>query len=187
MAIKSDAMSSEHGVSMSTYVARRLQQELGGSPIEHLFHDRVTLVPTPKSSILLRNALWPAQRLCNAIAAAGLANSVLECLQRSVAVRKSAFAPRGERPTPQTHFESMEVRGALATATDEILVVDDIVTKGATLLAAVSLVGAALPQATVRGFAVVRTKGFVQDIESIVEPRAGTIVLTAWGEAQRDP
>ena len=39
MAIKGDEMSPEPGVAMSTFVARRLRQELPGSSIEHLFHD----------------------------------------------------------------------------------------------------------------------------------------------------
>lgn len=56
-----------------------------------------------------------------------------------------------------------------------ITVVDDFVTKGATLLAAASRVQEAFPEAEVRAFALVRTKGLVADIESIGEPCEGLI------------
>jgi adenine/guanine phosphoribosyltransferase-like PRPP-binding protein len=56
-----------------------------------------------------------------------------------------------------------------------ITIVDDFVTKGATLLAAASRVQEAFPEAEVRAFALVRTKGLVADIESISEPCEGLI------------
>jgi adenine/guanine phosphoribosyltransferase-like PRPP-binding protein len=68
-----------------------------------------------------------------------------------------------------------------------ILVVDDFVTKGATLLAAVSLVQAVFPESEVRGFALVRTMGRVPDVERIVHPCEGTIRLLPGGDVLREP
>ncbi|HEV7239361.1 MAG TPA: hypothetical protein VGQ36_08985 [Thermoanaerobaculia bacterium] len=60
------------------------------------------------------------------------------------------------------------------------------ITKGATLLAAASRLHETYPQAKVIAFALVRTLGFVDDIERIVEPAAGTIALRG-DEAFREP
>src|SRR6266487_4662084 len=72
--------------------------------------------------------------------------------KRVAAVPKAAYAAGSDRPTPQQHLETMGVQGVLGLNPTEILVVDDVVTKGAMLLACVSLLQDAFPNATVRGF-----------------------------------
>ena len=67
-----------------------------------------------------------------------------------------------------------------------ITVVDDVVTKGNTLLAAVSLLGSVFPNATVRGFAVLRTMGLVPEIDRIVDPCEGEVTWNGW-DADRQP
>lgn len=64
--------------------------------------------------------------------------------------------------------------------------VDDVVTKGSTLLAAASRLKETYPQAKVTAFALVRTLGFVDNIDAIVEPVVGTIALRD-DEPLRDP
>lgn len=83
-------------------------------------------------------------------------------------------------------LESMAADTPLARPA-RIAVVDDIVTKGATLLAAASLVKFIFPDADVRVFAMLRTMGLQPEVERIVEPCVGTIHLTDWGEADRQP
>jgi len=60
------------------------------------------------------------------------------------------------------------------------------VTKGATLLAAATRLQETYPQAKVTAFALVRTLGFVDDIDRIIEPIIGTITLRS-DEALREP
>jgi adenine/guanine phosphoribosyltransferase-like PRPP-binding protein len=67
-----------------------------------------------------------------------------------------------------------------------ITLVDDVVTKGATLLAAASLVAEAFPGIDVRAFTLVRTMGLVPEIERIVDPVFGRI-KTDRGGADRQP
>jgi hypothetical protein len=172
---------------MSAYVARRLREEIQGTDLDGWFGPNVTLVPAPKSSKLLPHSLWPAQRLCDAFINEGLGASSLPCLVRTVAVPKAATSRTMDRTRPRRHLETMEVQGALVGATDEILVVDDVVTRGATLLAAVSLLQVALANARVRGFAVVRTMSAAVDLDRIVEPCSGEIRLLGNGQTRRTP
>ena len=58
-----------------------------------------------------------------------------------------------------------------------ILVVDDIVTKGATLLAGASRIAEAFPEADVHAFALIRTLGLVPDVERMIDLTVGQI---AW-------
>jgi len=58
---------------------------------------------------------------------------------------------------------------------DAALLVDDIVTKGSTLVGAASRLQEAFPGLGVRGFALVRTRGLIEEVEALVEPCVGTI------------
>jgi hypothetical protein len=70
---------------------------------------------------------------------------------------------------------------------ERITVVDDVVTKGATLLAAASLLAVAFPDAEIRAFALVRTMGLIPDVDRILDPVLGWIRRTAGSGADRDP
>jgi hypothetical protein len=67
-----------------------------------------------------------------------------------------------------------------------ILLVDDFITKGRTLLAAASVLANVFPGVDARGFAVVRTMGLVPDIERIASPVVGEIRFER-GDAARNP
>lgn len=159
-------------------------RELGG--MEPFLGADVVLVPAPRSApIRDATTLWPAQRICTQLVAGRLGREVLPCLTRTVAVPKSAFAASGERPDVSQHFESMAVEGLLVRA-KRITIVDDVITKGATLLAAASRVQEAFPEAEVRAFALLRTMGLVEEIDQIVDPCVGTITLVR-GDSVRHP
>jgi adenine/guanine phosphoribosyltransferase-like PRPP-binding protein len=69
----------------------------------------------------------------------------------------------------------------------KITLVDDVVTKGATLLAAASLLAQAFPEAEIQAFALIRTMGLVPEVERIVDPVVGRIFRTPSGGADRRP
>lgn len=159
-------------------------RELGG--MEPFLGADVVLVPAPRSApIRDATTLWPAQRISARLVASQFGKELLPCLTRTVAVPKSAFAAVGERPDAQRHFETMAIESSLLRA-KRITVVDDVITKGATLLAAASRVQEAFPDAEVRAFALLRTMGLVEEIDKIVDPCTGTITLVR-GEAVRNP
>lgn len=156
-----------------------------GGVLASFFAENTTLVPTPRSAPLLEGQLWPAERICNSLQQHGAAPYVERLLRREVAVPKSAIAAPGERPGPDTHFETMAIDPQLAVPAS-ITVVDDVVTRGSTLIAAVSLLAEHFPDIEVRGFAVVRTMGLVPDVERIHAPAVGTIRLID-GILEREP
>jgi hypothetical protein len=171
--------------SPSDYAARRLADEHPAFIFDDLFADSPLLVPVPRSSLAVQGGLWPAFNIASAFVRHGIGAAVLPCLERVKAVPKSAFAASGTRPRPIDHYESIRATRMVADRLS-LCLVDDVVTKGATLLAAASRLQETYPNARVTAFALVRTLGFVDDIERIVEPAVGTITSRG-DEAVREP
>jgi hypoxanthine phosphoribosyltransferase len=67
-----------------------------------------------------------------------------------------------------------------------IVLVDDVITKGRTILAAAAKLQQVLPHTDIRAFALVRTMGFLPDVTRFLEPCQG-VVRWAGGDARRDP
>lgn len=65
--------------------------------------------------------------------------------------------------------------------------VDDVLTKGATAAACAELLQEKYPNATIRIFAVMRTLGFVGEIEAVFHPCVGRIVSHTSGNPYREP
>lgn len=151
--------------------------------MEEFFGNDVVLVPAPRSAPLVADALWPADVICREIVRRRLARVVAPALRRIEAVPKASYSR--VRPDLDRHLGTMRVRASLLRG-ERITVVDDVVTQGRMLYASCLLVQEAAPTATVQAFGLVRTMGFVDDIEQIVDPCIGTLTY-AWGDVQREP
>jgi hypothetical protein len=149
------------------------------------FGPDVGLVPAPRSAPPVEGGLWPAELFARRFAAAGLGKDVYRYLVRREAVPKSAYAAPGERPSVQRHYETIDVHGELIAPT-RLLVVDDVITCGRTLLACVRRLQEALPACEVRCFALVRTKGLQPEVERTLEPCIGRIFWRGT-DADREP
>jgi hypothetical protein len=171
--------------SPSDYAAHRLADELSDSLLDELFRDDPLLVPVPRSSLSVKGGIWPAFNIAAALMRHGIGGAVLNCLTRASAVPKSAFAVAGSRPKPGEHYESIECRKMVADRSS-LCLIDDVITKGSTLLGAAARLQKTFPGANVSAFALVRTLGFVEDIATILEPAIGTIILRG-DEAVREP
>jgi len=168
-------------------VSTHLRGFLPADIVRDFLGEDVVLVPTPRRAPLpSKDALWPAKLICEALILGGLGAKVLPCLARTEAVPKSAFAAPGERPLPHRHYETMRVKRGLLDAPARVTLVDDFVTKGATLIAAASRLKEAFPGAEVRAFALVRTMGLVRDIEKMGDPCRGRITFDG-ASANRQP
>lgn len=151
------------------------ERRAGIEVLDEFLNGSVTLVPVPRSAPLVEGALWPSNIIADLLHEHGLGGSVLPCIKRIHEVRKSAFQAPGNRPTVKEHYDSMEVDGGLFQPA-QITLVDDVITKGSTQLACAMRLREAFPEATIRAFAMARTKGF-GDIDAIVVPYAGRIYL----------
>lgn len=184
-ALKEERLIGAPPQSPSDYAARRLAEEHPASLFDELFAGSPLLVPVPRSSLPVEGGIWPASNIAATLVQHGIGAAVLPCLKRVTAVPKSAFAASGSRPKPIDHYQSMQAT-QMVTDRRTLCLVDDIITKGATLLAAATRLQDTYPQAKVMAFALVRTLGFVDEINQIVEPTIGSVTLRA-GEALREP
>lgn len=114
----------------------------------------VALVPVPRATLTKRDSVWPARTICRAMVRTGLAGAVLPILYRTSAVPKSAVSRT--RPTLHQHVDSLAVQAALDTPR-RIVLVDDVVTRGTTMLAARQTLGASVPASShILAFALAR-------------------------------
>ena len=148
---------------------------------------RAVLVPVPASGPRDAAVGEVAEAIAAALVHAGLGATVRPMLVRRHAVRKSATSPVGSRPSVAEHFASLAIADRdPAGAVAEFVLIDDVVTRGRTMLAAACRLRAAYPQAEVRAFALMRTLGFVAGVARLVDPCLGEI---RWrrGDACRIP
>lgn len=167
-------------------IAERVAADFEASGLAAVIGPEVALIPAPRSSPLLAGALWPPRLVAEALVAVGLGRSVFPCLERIEAVPKSAFAKPGERPNARRHYDTMRVQAELL-AESRVTLVDDFLTKGNTLLGGATRLSEVYPNAQIAAFGPVRTKGFLLDIERLIEPCVGTIELEPNDEADRNP
>ena len=167
-------------------IATRLLESIRNGEFSGFFGADVTLIPIPgRAPIKDQGTLWVSERICYALAAVGLGCEVWPALKRIEPVQKSAFAAPGERPQVRTHIASLQVTSGFPP-TMKLLLVDDFVTKGRTILAAATVLSGAIPAAQIQAFAVVRTMGLVPDVEKIRWPVAGEIRAVG-DDASRNP
>jgi hypothetical protein len=161
----------------------RTLHESGAFP--GFFGADVTLVAVPGRAPLAPGAVSRTQLICDALLACGLAKDVVALIERVEPVLKSAYAAPAERPLAEDHYATIAVaRTLLAPA--RVLLVDDVVTRGATLLGAASRIKDAFPDCEVRGFALVRTESF-DEVVQVRDPRVGTIEVARTGKTVRRP
>ncbi len=177
------------------YAVRRLRECLTAALADFLAAD-VVLVPAPGSAPLpprRRGTPWVSRRICEELRAAGFGSRVDTLLVRRLAVAKSAFARRGARPGVVEHYESFAVAALQGEPPARITLIDDVITKGATLLAGASRLAEAFPAAQVRAFALVRTQYPVdrerggQRFRAVVDPVTATVTCGRYGAWRRDP
>jgi predicted amidophosphoribosyltransferase len=152
----------------------RLAASFGGAAVP---------VPVPGSAPS-GGTSWAAQ-LAFALREVGLASRSWASLRRQVAVRKSATALSGiARVCASTMSHSLWPQRP--PALKRIVLIDDVITRARTLLAAAARMLAALPHADIRAFALIRTLGVGQAVTQLIEPCHG-VVRGAGEDARREP
>ena len=168
----------------------RMAGYLGGHAqrpeLAKLFGPDVCLVPVPRSKVLAPGDLWVPLQLALALRDTGLAGETLTLLRRRVHVPKAAASPPSLRPLPEAHASSLAVDAQLLRSS-RLLLVDDIVTRGATLLGAASRLHEAYPSTPIAAFAAMRTISSPDDFHGVLDPAVGEITLRPQGDTLRRP
>lgn len=173
--IKNDGRGFVEDEPMIEFVVRRLEETLAedGCPLGRFFGGDVILVPAPGHAPLKSTGqLWATRRLCEVMAAAGLAKVALPIVKRIETVPSSHMVRAGEaRPTAKLHLDTLAAHPDLVERPTRLLVVDDVLTRGATLLGCASCLREAYPDAEIRGFAIARTRSTYDcELASPIEP-----------------
>ena len=172
--IKNDSFVNNPPIPMSEWIARTMEQQRPSLPFNSFFQSNTVLVPLPRSSLLQQDSLWVSDRIANALVKRGFGSRVMRCLIRTRALRKSATSPPGQRPSPTEHLQSMAVQGNLES-TEEIVLIDDIVTRGHIMIGAANRLLEVFPSSHIRGFAAMRTVSDWMEFSRIYDPQIGSI------------
>jgi hypothetical protein len=155
-ALKDDEFVSDPPTLMSDFVGAAIKANIANFPSAHLFQTNPILVPVPRSSLMRPGTLWVPQRLAKALVRRGLGKGVEECLKRVTPLQKSATSLAADRPKALEHYDSMAVQKVFPEP-QEILLIDDIITRGATVMGAANKLAEAFPATRIRVFAAMRT------------------------------
>lgn len=184
--LKKDTFLQKTQILMSQWVAQIIHRRKSTLPFDSFFHPNTTLIPAPSSSLMKADTLWVPYRVATALAKIGLGKEVVRCLRRVKPVPKAAFCESWERPTAAQHYDTIEFQGSLSEP-DEIVLVDDVVTRGATLLGCANRLADAFPNTLIRAFAVMRTISIPSNFEEMYAPCEGMIRLLESGGTIREP
>lgn len=186
-AVKNDEfiIASGNRIQMSEFVAQFVKEKRGNLPFSHLFDSNSVLVPTPSSALKKPDSLWVPNRIALALKKE-LGCEVAECLVRVKPLPKSATSAASSRSTAAQHFESLEVQEILAQP-KSILLIDDVVTRGATLFGAANRLAESYPDAQIAAFAALRTISNPAEFKSVNDPVKGFITLQSNGGTLRRP
>jgi predicted amidophosphoribosyltransferase len=170
---------------MLKYAVRVHQQAADSPQLAGFFRATDVLVPVPGSAPKACGTPWVAADLADALVHEGLGSMAWPGLRRISAVRKSATSAPGARPSVSRHYESFLIERPPKTLASVVLI-DDVVTKGRTFLAAATRLREAFPEAEIRAFALLRTQGLVPGVARLLDPCTGEIRWKA-GDAYRSP
>lgn len=162
-----------------------------GSPLESYLSHADLLVPVPPHVPTYRDELWVPLHICRHLLRLGIGGHVMPLLRRVTPVpRSTGIRQASERPAPVTHFDSLRVSASNALPT-KILLVDDVVTRGSTLVGCASRLHEEYPWAEISALALFRTEGRGQNANlhefiDMVQPKVQTIRYShASGELDR--
>lgn len=174
------------GILTSEYIVQAMKREINTFPFADYFNSNVILVPVPKSSLLKPGTLWVPERLTTALIKNGLGKSSEACLERIKAVPRSSGQRDGsKRPKALQHYESMRVKKVLFEP-EEIVLVDDVITRGSTIMGGVNRLSEAFPKAKIKAFAMMRVMSEPEYFVDVEDPCVGTITMIG-EDTSREP
>jgi len=173
--LKTDAHLPRLNMTMTEYVGELTKKIISNYPFSKLFEKKPILVPMPKSSLMRTGDLWVPQRIAIELNKRECGGEVIECIYRKTFLPKSSTSNAKDRPTAFQHFNSMGIQTNLLSDPKEVLLVDDIITRGATTLGAANRVYLTFPKANIRVFAALRAVTPPDVFTHIFDSKIGSI------------
>lgn len=133
-----------------------LMARISGS-ILYGFFDDALLVPVPSSRKKAPHEPfhWAPRRICEVLVSRGLGVAVDPCVIRAEGIRSSKHSKPEDRPTIDEHVATMALDGEpLLVPPARVILVDDLITRGTTMLAALEIARERFADVPIAGFAV---------------------------------
>ncbi len=156
--------------------------------IASMLSPAAVLVPVPKSSLFKEGSLWVPDQIAISFVRSSLGGRSAHLLARTRAIPKAAPSVSSGRPRPTAldHLQTLSVQTELRFPL-EIVLVDDVVTTGSTLLGCANKLLESYPSIPIRGFAAMRAVSNPLDFKHTLDPTIGTITLRSDGRCHRQP
>jgi predicted amidophosphoribosyltransferase len=171
--IKGDKFFGNPPVLMSRFISELILKNIGTLPFAHFFDTQPILVPIPNSSLMKENSLWVPQRIATALHEKGYGIGVADMLRRVRHLPKAATSLSEKRPKATNHHTSLEIQDIL-TMPKNILLIDDVITRGATLMGAANKLNEKYPGVNILAFSAMRA----EDFHDVYDPCVGEIILS---------
>lgn len=149
--------------------------------LEELLTDAGTLVPLPRSAPQVKGGLWVPLRIAEELAANGIGDGVEPCLERKERVTQSSGVARAkDRPDPPDHCKTILCNAPLM-APKKVTLIDDVVTRGSTLVGCAAILQERFPKAEIQGYGHVSVESARDLVKfgEIFEPRIGVVSYNA--------
>ena len=175
---------------ISSLIQRMIERKLHEDIFSSFFGANVVLVPVPGHGVTVneKTFTWPSRSICSELQKNKLAGSYVELVKRVQTVNKSATSKSYERPSPNIHYDSIEIQEPrlVAIPGDTILLVDDVITRGSTILGVARRIREALPNHKIMAFGLVLPAAD-KNIKSLNHPQVGIVRVDTEGRPIREP
>ena len=153
---------------ISERIAKEVKEKLSNNPkFSEFFSDDIYLVPVPKSSLIKPGMLWVSKRLAEEFSKLKM-GIVFDCLERKTPVPASHLLKPKDRLKPKDHYNSINIKSSLQEP-KKIVLIDDVLTRGATLLGCASRLKEVFPNASIKAFVAIQTISYPKNFKAVGE------------------
>jgi len=160
---------------VATYIKKNLDKKEFAAKFRFFSNDAI-LIPIPKSTLMKEGTLWVPKRIALELEKQGLGRYT-DLLERISSVNRSSTSSPADRPKPEDHYNSIIVKNQLIEVGEntKFVLVDDVITRGSTLLGCANRILDVWSNVEIYGFAIFRTISNYIDFKYFLDPKTGKI------------